>query len=90
MIKTITVKLEGKEYKLKASSYRAMFFYEELTDKSVGDIKTLQEQMTYLYCILKVSNEHFSYNLEEFFDLLEADKAGNLLSDFAKLATEKK
>lgn len=67
------VKIEGKEYTLKSHSYRALFLYEEITNKNVADLKTTQEQVTLIYCLLKVSNDDFDLSLGEFFDVLDID-----------------
>ena len=88
MIKSIKIKIEGKKYNLKAQSYRAMFLFEEVAEKSVAEIKTLQDQVTYIYCILKTSNDDFDLSLEAFIDALEKDDS--ILSEFYKLAAIKK
>jgi len=87
MIKSKKIKIAKKSYILKAQSYRAMFLFEEVTGKPISDLKTLQDQITYIYCVLKSSND-FEYDLEQFFDLLENDDS--VIAEFAKLNPEKK
>lgn len=89
MIKNTKIRINGKSYKLKAQSYRAMFLFEEIVDKPITEIKTLHDQIAYIYCILKTSNEGFEYNLEEFIDILEEGE-GNILKEFAKIVSTKK
>lgn len=88
MIKSKQIKINNKIYVLKAQSYRAMFLFEDITDKSIGDLKTLRDQVVYIYCILKTSNKEFEYDLENFIDLLEENN--NILEEFAALTTQKK
>jgi len=71
--KNITVKIDGKKYKLKKHSYRAMMQFEELAQKPIVKMKTFRDQITFLYCLLNASNEDFSYTFDEFIDVLEED-----------------
>ena len=88
MIKTKKIKINKKNYILKAQSYRAMFLFEDITGKSAAEVKTVQDQITYIYCILNASNKDFEYNLEEFIDILDEDNS--VVEEFAKLVTSKK
>jgi len=90
MIKETRINIENVNYVLKASSYRAMFLYEEITGKSIADIKSLQDQIIYIYCLLKTSNDNFLYDLEGFIDVLDKGEGESILTTFANLATGKK
>ena len=88
MIKSKRIKIGKKTFVLKAQSYRAMFLFEDIAEKPVNELKTLKDQVVYIYCVLKVSNPDFNYSLEEFFDLLENDDS--IIAEFAKLNEKKK
>ena len=89
MINTTKIKIGNIQYVLKSHSYRAMFKFEALTGKPVSELSTLQDQVTFIYCILETSNVEFPYSLEDFFDLM--DENDSILVEFAKLsATLKK
>jgi len=91
MIKETNIRIENVNYKLKSSSYRAMFLFEEITDKSIAELTSLKDQLIYIYCILKVSNPiNFIYTLEDFIDVLESGEGEGILAQFAKLTEEKK
>jgi hypothetical protein len=74
MTKKITVKIDGKKYVMKTHSYRALFLWEEITGKEIANLKGLKDMVTLFYCLLKVSNEDFSYDLESFIDVIEDDE----------------
>ena len=88
MMNNKKIKIKGKKHLLKAQSYRAMFLFEEITEKPINELKSLQDQVTYIYCVLISSNENFNYTLEEFFDILEEDNT--VIEEFAKLNIQKK
>ena len=88
MINTIKVKIKGKKYLLKDHAFRAMFLFEEMTGKSIVDIKLLKDQVTYMYCLFKASNEEFDYTFDEFLDILEDDV--QLFTDFVSHISKKK
>ena len=74
MIKKITVKIEGKKYVMKTQSYRALFLWEEITGKTISEMKGMKDMITLFYCLLKVSNDNFDYDLEGFVDAIEEDE----------------
>jgi hypothetical protein len=88
MIRKNTIKIGKQKFVLKAQSYRAMFLFEDITDKPVSELTTFKDKVTYIYCVLKVSNTDFYYTLENFFDLLENDDS--VIAEFAKLTEKKK
>jgi len=90
MIKESNIIIENVNYKLKASSYRAMFLFEEIAGKPISELKSLKDQLVYIYCILKVSNDTFLYTLEDFIDVLESGDGGTIMAQFAKLTEGKK
>ena len=83
-----TIKIKGLEFTMKSSSYRAMFQFEEMLGKSVSEIKTLKDQIIFVYCILDTSNKDFPYSLEDFIDLLE--EYDSILIEFSKLTEQLK
>jgi hypothetical protein len=88
MVKEIKVTIRGFKYTLKSQSYRAMFLFEDITGKPIEEVNTLRDRITYIYCILKVSNKDFDFSLEDFFDILDADDS--ILISFTEMASVKK
>ena len=88
MIDTIKVKIKGKKYNLKNHAFRAMFLFEEMTGKSIVDVELLKDQVAYLYCLFKASNDSFEFTLDEFIDILEDDT--KIFTDFLQHISKKK
>ena len=82
-MKSIKIKIRGKKYLLKAHSYRAIFLYEEMTGKPIGEMSSFKDQVTFLYCLLKAANDDFNYSFPDFIDMLEEDDS--IFQDFANL-----
>jgi len=84
-----TVTIGKEKFEVKPHSYRAMFMYEEMTEKSVAKIETLKDNITYLFCVLSASNKDFNYDFDGFVDALE--ESPELMAQLqAKLVGEKK
>jgi hypothetical protein len=89
MKNTIEVKIKGAKYKFKANSIRGLFMYEEMTGKNSGEIKTLQDNITVMFCILASCNrDSFNIKYDEFLDLIEDGDDGIL--EQLSVFTEKK
>jgi len=84
----IKIKFDSKTYYLKPTSYRAIFLYEEMTGDLIGNISTFKQQVQYLYCLFKASNDDFDYTFEEFVDILEANP--EIFQTFISLNESKK
>lgn len=79
-MKTTTVKIKGKKYKMKPT-FRAMFMFEEMSGKAIHEIDNTKDSVMFMYCILKANNKDvFNYEYEEFVDLL--DDTPQILSAF--------
>ena len=79
-----TIKISGKDYKVKFS-YRTYMFYEEYTDgKSIQEIKGLKDTLTLFYCSLKAYND-FEYTFEQFLDLIEDDTNSDVVEQLTKM-----
>ena len=89
MIKSTKIKIGKKNYIFKAHSYRALFMFEDMTGKKIDEMKTLEEQCIFIYCIFKTSNKDFEYELTEFIDVLE-EEGHNISNFFQKIDSEKK
>ena len=86
MNKTIKIKVKGKDYNIKANSYRAMFLYEDMSNKKINEISTFKDQIMFLYCSFLASNEDFKYSFDEFINILEEDQ--NIFDEFIKMGEE--
>ncbi|NHJ86833.1 MAG: hypothetical protein FK734_15330 [Asgard group archaeon] len=72
MKKEISVKFNGKVFKVKQHSYRAMFLFEELAGKSVNKAnESLKDNILYIYCLLSACNKDFEYSWDDFLDIIE-------------------
>jgi hypothetical protein len=71
MLNEIKIKIADQEYLIKKSN-RALMEFERVTGKSVFNLDdSYTSLITMFYCILKVNNQHFSYTLDKFIDLLD-------------------
>lgn len=61
----------GKEWKIKAFSYRAAFMFEEMFGKNMSDIKTIRDNVEWTYCLFLAQNKDFNYTFEEFIDHMD-------------------
>ena len=84
--KVLKITFDGNKYKLKKHSYRALFMFEDITKKPVMEIRTLKDQVLFLYCLFVSSNEDFPYDFEQFVDILEEDTS--LFDEFREFVYE--
>lgn len=77
----ITIKIREKDYKIK-QSFRSYLLYEERTGKQIGDIVTMKDILELLYCTFRGCNKDFSYDFDEFIDIVDED--GTILDQFNK------
>ena len=82
------IEFSKKKYKIRAFSYRAAFQYETDFNKSVAEIKTLKDNVEWVYCLLDSLNEEFNYSIKDF--VRELDDNPQLLVDIQKIVSEKK
>ena len=68
----IKIEIKGKEWIIR-QSFRGYLLYEEMTGLQVGDIKTMKDMVTLLYCTFKGSNKDWTYTYEEFIDIIDED-----------------
>lgn len=81
----LTINFDGKEYKIKLFSYRALFLFEELAGKPFSEASTLKDNVLYMYCLLS-ANKDFEYEFEDYLDVLEdnPDMLETLLAELYK------
>ena len=65
-----TIKIDGKEYKVKPT-VRAMFIFEQITKKSFG-IETMLDNYVYFYSLLLANNDDVM-EWDSFLDSLDED-----------------
>lgn len=66
-MKTETININDKEYKLRVG-FGVMMEFEEEFNKPISSIKTTKEITKLIYITLKYNNEDFDFNYKEFVD----------------------
>lgn len=66
----MTIKINNQDYKIK-QTIRAMFLFEQITNKSF-EIKTTLDNYLYFYCLLLANNSDFM-DWDEFIECLDND-----------------
>lgn len=66
-MKTETININNKEYKLRVG-FGVMMEFEEEFNKPISSIKTTKEITKLIYITLKYNNENFDLNYKEFVD----------------------
>lgn len=65
------ITLFGKEWVLK-KSMTAFLLFEELRGKPISEMSgSLADTLTLFYCVLKAKNKEFTYQFDEFVELLD-------------------
>jgi hypothetical protein len=74
MIESITIKLSEKEYLVKRN-WKSLIMFEEMTKKSIDDIKgSVKDLIMLFYSILKANNKDFTLSIDEFIDILDENE----------------
>lgn len=73
------LKINEKEIKLK-NSLRSLILYENVTGQTFAAPQTIQDIITYFYCVVVGSSKDYSLSFDNFVDLL--DEQPNLINDF--------
>lgn len=66
-MKTETININNKEYKLRVG-FGVMMEFEEEFNKPISSIKSIKEITKLIYITLKYNNENFDLNYKEFVD----------------------
>jgi hypothetical protein len=84
-----SIQISGKDYFVKLS-VRAMMSFEKLADKSISEIKTLEDRVLLFYSCFKACNPDASF--DSFMDLVDDDPTaiGNFLNLYLAPTEEKK
>lgn len=82
-MKTETIKIDDKEYKLRVG-FGVMMEFEEEFNKPISSIKSTKEITHLIYLTLKYNNENFEYSFKEFVDNI-LDYNPNLISIITSL-----
>lgn len=67
---SILIKLNNKEWVIK-QSFRSYLYYEEMTGKQVGDVQTIKDILTLLFCTFRGCNKDWNYTWDEFLDFID-------------------
>lgn len=73
------LKINEKEIKLK-NSLRSLILYENVTGQTFAAPQTIQDIITYFYCVVVGSSKDYSLSFDDFVDLL--DEQPNLINNF--------
>lgn len=68
-MKTITIKIADKDYKLKYT-IRSLFLFERITGKALN-IETFADQITFFYCLILANNPDMSLTFDQFVDAID-------------------
>lgn len=79
----MTINFNGKDITLK-SSIRALMMYENIAEETFAPT-SLNNIITYLYCIVVTSAKDYSITLDSFLDYI--DENSQVLTDFATWMT---
>lgn len=82
-MKTETININDKEYKLRVG-FGVMMEFEEEFNKPISSIKTTKEITKLIYITLKYNNEDFEFSYKEFVDEV-LDFNPNLITIVTKL-----
>lgn len=80
----MTIKIKGKEYKVK-QTIRAIFLWEQISEKQF-EVKTTLDNYLYFYCLLLANNTDFM-SWDEFVDTLD-DEPG-IIVEMSHILTER-
>ncbi len=73
------LKINEKEIKLK-NSLRSLILYENVTGQTFAAPQTIQDIITYFYCVVVGSSKDYSLSFDDFVDLL--DEKPDLINEF--------
>lgn len=68
-MKTITIKIADKDYKLKYT-IRSLFLFERITGKALN-IETFADQITFFYCLILANNPDMDLTFDQFIDAID-------------------
>lgn len=68
-MKTITIKIADKDYKLKYT-IRSLFLFERITGKALN-IETFADQITFFYCLILANNPDMDLTYDQFIDAID-------------------
>lgn len=71
-MKVIEVEIRNKKYIIK-QSFRSYLLYEEMTGRQIGEVTSMKDVLTLLYCTLKGCNKDFEYSFDEYIDIIDED-----------------
>jgi hypothetical protein len=84
-----TVKIGSEKYVVKSYSTRALMMWESMTGKMSTDALTTEDNIMYMYCLLKACNmDTFEFTYDEFIDEIDEDK--DFLSKMSEALSKKK
>lgn len=73
MIKTATIKIDGKEYIVKRN-FKSLLLFEEMTGNNIFSIKeNLSDTLKLQYCILKANN-NITFSFDEYLEYIDEDE----------------
>jgi len=86
LLESETIKIGDKDYPIKMT-IRSMINYEKLTGHSISKIETMEDIITFFYCVVKAGGNDMSY--EDFLNLID-DKPEALTAFSESMNMEKK
>lgn len=86
LLESKTIKIGDKDYKVKMT-LRAFINYEKMTGHNISKIETLEDMVTFFYCVFKAGGNDMSY--EDFLSLID-DKPESLAGFVKGVNMEKK
>ena len=72
LMKEMKIIINKEEYVYK-QSFRSYMLFEEMTGKQIGDVATVEDILTLLFCTLKGCNKHWDKDWDTFIDLVDED-----------------
>ena len=75
------IQINNKEVELK-NTIRSLIIYENITNQTFFAPSTLEDVITYFYCVVVASSKDYSLKFDDFVDWI--DENPNVLNEFTK------